>query len=386
MGGNMLTRKKLRATRHYLFIAIVCYIFRILGKIQNKDRILVIDFHAIGDTVTLIPFIRNLKNNINNMGIDVVSRSSNKDIYGRLSCVENVICFDEVINRKNKNIIIRPINKLKYYWHLIKFSYKYLYGRYSAVFVPRWDIDLASSADLAKMSGAHVRIGFSESVTTEKAIVNLGRDKYFTDIYNCRADCLESDKYLNLLEQVGMTVSETRIELPFNRVTCLKGVNLSVPYAVLALDTSSKTKDWDTLNYIKIAKWLNKIGLMVILAGTNKEYEHIFTQNSGGLQFRSVVGKTSIGEVIDVIGCCSVYVGGDTGLSHIAGAVGVGGVVINGFAKYGSACHPNSPVRFRPQSSLIKVLQPKTGSGANRVNVEEVIEELSRILNIKDNL
>lgn len=371
-------RKRTGARLHFLFISACCSAFRILKKERNECRVLVIDFFAIGDAVTITPFIRNLKLNLSDRKIDVISSKLSKDVYLACEYVDEVLVFNEKMNRENKNPIIRPLNKIKYYFKMLRFCYNELFGKYDLAFVPRWDCDDERSADLMKLSGAVTRIGFSEKVTKLKVEANVGRDKYFTSTYSCRADCLESDKYLTLLEQAGYKIYDRSVKLPFRYLNSFKGIDLSMPYAVLALDTGNKERDWDTINFVKISEYLVYKNIKPILLGVNSVYDVKF-KNAGGKGV-SLIGRTSVSDTFDIIGNCKIYIGGDTGLSHIAGAVGACGIVINGRPRGGDPCHPSSPERFRPQSEFIRVLQPKKGSGVNSVLVEDVIEEIDRIL------
>lgn len=371
-------RRSMGAKLHYLLICLLTMFCSFIKINQGQNKILVIDFFVIGDAVTVTPFIKNLKMNLQNTKIDVLcSGGGTQDVYKKCEYIDKIIIFNEKINRENKEALTRLKNKIKYYKKLVMFCYKSLNGKYNTVFVPRWDYDDERSADIAKLSGATQRVGFSESTTKDKAYINLGRDSFFTQVYSCRPDCLESDKYLNLLEQAGFTIYDTSIKLPFNHITSFKGVDLSIPYAVLALETSNEEKDWNIKNFAYISKYLKDKGIEPVLLGIKQSSEELFKKFGGkGI---SLIGNTSISETFDIIGSSEFYLGGDTGLSHIAGAVGTCGIVINGYPKDGDPCHPRSPERFRPQSKLIKVLQPKKGSGVNLVLVEDVIEEIDKI-------
>lgn len=266
------------------------------------------------------------------------------------------------------------------YKKVVLFAYEYLVNNYKMVFVPRWDIDFELSADLVKLSRAPIRIGFSEKVTEDKKYHNMLRDKYFSSVFFCRADCLESEKYLNLLEQMKLTVYDRDVKLPYKNIKEYRGVRLDKPYAALAIDTSSEYKDWNIANYVIVANWLYTQGITTVLLGTNSFYNEKFKLYANGLQYVSLVGETSVRDTFDIIGSSCLYIGGDTGLSHIAGAVGAKGIVVNGWDRNGDPKNSRSPVRFRPKSDLIKVIQPKNGSGVNQVTPNEVIELIKTII------
>lgn len=278
-------RRSIGALLRYLFISLIAYFLNIFRINQKWNQILVIDLFAIGDAVTITPFIKNLKMNLQNTKIDVICSQLTSDVYAQSKYTDKIIVLDKKQAKKTKNIIVKIINEIKYYRKIAFFCYKNLNKTYSAVFVPRWDFDDERSADIAKLSGAPKRVGFSENTTLWKSFINIGRNRYFTHVYSCRPDCLESEKYLSLLEQVGYKIFDRTVRLPFEHITVFNGIDLGKPYAVLALDTSSRERDWDIENFVKISKYLNNKGISSILLGTNKVYEQKFKNLGGARSF-----------------------------------------------------------------------------------------------------
>lgn len=74
-----------------------------------------------------------------------------------------------------------------------------------------------------------------------------------------------------------------------------------------------------------------------------------------------VLSGVMLREVCAVLERCEVFIGNDSGGAHLAAAVGCCTVVISRHPRDGNPNHFNSPVRFAPQSSQVKVLQPATG-------------------------
>jgi ADP-heptose:LPS heptosyltransferase len=50
----------------------------------------------------------------------------------------------------------------------------------------------------------------------------------------------------------------------------------------------------------------------------------------------------------------------DSGIAHIAGALGIPTVVLSPFPSSCAEEHPNSPTRFRPCGPRVRVLQPES--------------------------
>lgn len=300
-------------------------------QVAGDKSVLVIDLSLIGDSVMATPVIKNLKYNKDIVStVDVLCFDIGKEIFLKCEGINNILILKRKKKSKNKviNQLMRSFWKIKYYLYVINFAYHNLLNKYSAIIVPKWNEDGEVSAELAFLSNAPIRIGFSEKVYEEKSIGNIGRDRYFTKIFLCKADCHESDKFLNLLEQAGYKIYDEKISLPYNKINEYKGISLEQPYAVLALDTTALDKEWSIENFVMIGKWLVKNNIMPVLLGTKVEYAEKFKVMMRDLPYKSLVGKTSIADTFDIIGSCTVYIGCDTGLSHIAGAVGAKGVVL----------------------------------------------------------
>jgi ADP-heptose:LPS heptosyltransferase len=107
----------------------------------------------------------------------------------------------------------------------------------------------------------------------------------------------------------------------------------------------------------------------------------------------SLVADKSVRQAAAVIEDCELFLGVDSGLAHIAAAVGTYAVVLSPHPRGGDPEHDNSPVRFRPYSQRAVVVQPQsavppctTGCDAIQphcilgVGTGDVIEACDRVL------
>lgn len=327
-------RAYIKSNISFAFFALAKFAIKNLRIRKTKDqdgRALLIDLSLIGDNVMAFPLVDNLLCNKDKISyVDVLCFNIGKEIFKNCKNVNKILILRRKTKIKNKVLyqLVRPLLKLLYCLYIIKFAYSNLINRYNVVVVPKWHEDGEMSAELAFLTDAKFRIGFSENVYQEKSIDNMGRDRFFSNTFLCKAECHESDKFLNLLEQAGFKIYNTNIVLSYKKIQNYKGISLEQPYAVLAMDTTSEDKEWAVENFAEVAKWLNAKGLMPILLGTKVEYAEQFKKLMGDISFISLVGKTSISDTFDIIGNSSMYIGGDTGLSHIAGAVGARGIVL----------------------------------------------------------
>jgi ADP-heptose:LPS heptosyltransferase len=76
-----------------------------------------------------------------------------------------------------------------------------------------------------------------------------------------------------------------------------------------------------------------------------------------------LVGKTTLRQAAAVLEHCTLFIGNDSGLKHLAAAAGIPVVEISGFRKGGDPNHPNSPSRFHAWGVPHRVAQPLPGPG-----------------------
>jgi heptosyltransferase-2 len=98
------------------------------------------------------------------------------------------------------------------------------------------------------------------------------------------------------------------------------------------------SKRWPGGHYAELARKLIKAGLQVVLLGSHKDKDvtgEIAQLAPGALD---LAGKTTLEDVVDIIASAKLAVTNDSGLMHVAAAVGVPTIAI-----YGSTSPSNTP-------------------------------------------
>lgn len=390
--------KKIKAILIFAFwklVACFCHLCGLYGARGNN--ILVVDIQAIGDAVMVSPIFKNIKSQLpDGCKLDIVCSSFQKPIYERFQQIDNIYTiqsFEEYYLKHRKLFLGRDFYKVQYSFYVGRYAIHYLANKYSTVIEPRWEEDTVFTSILVMMTGASNRYGYSEKVNKNKARRNFWRDKYFTKCYMHVAACSETKKYLDLIGYIGYKVEHCEIKLKYN---CNKDYsNLWGKYVVLALDTTDNRKEWDCDNFVNVAKCIIDKGFSVVLLGVKAQYGSYVSSKVSSNKCVNYVGKTSLSEAIDIIGNSSCYIGCDTGLSHIAGAVDVNGVVIFPSSKLENPESVSSVTRMRPSGKII-VIQPELplypcktdciskgkAHCINEIKPEEVIMVIEHLLKI----
>ena len=159
------------------------------------QKILVMRYRFIGDTVLTVPFLRNLRAAYPHAQIDLMLEPFSGQVIEGCPYVDRVIPFElRTIHRYSKNTERGKIAGNLYYWNLIRKE------GYDAVFVLKRSL---SSALLVWAAGIPRRIGFA----TE------GRRMFLTDPVVYRQDQHEVENFLDCLRTIEVPVGSTHLEL-----------------------------------------------------------------------------------------------------------------------------------------------------------------------------
>lgn len=340
---------------------------RNLKRVQDMPlSILVIRLDEIGDMVMMSPFLRELRRNYPSAYITLVVNPIVYNMVELCPYVDNVLCFS------------RGEGRLFFYlnlWRIFLFSHRYFRNEnYDLAFVPRFDADYPYGAGiLAFCSRAKKRIGYSESVLSHKRVSDRRYDGFYTNSLSPKAAVVfhEVERNLDILRYMGADVIDDTLEMWFNdndqaraqaRLPSLEDGDVRI---ALSISAGSPKREWPVENFIELIKLIarfKKIEWIIVGAGERavassrkieKECPYVI----------NLVNQNSLRETAAVINLCAMYLGGDTGLMHIAAALGKPGIVISCHPLGADEDHANSPQRFGPWKSSMQIMRPKALHG-----------------------
>jgi len=114
------------------------------------------------------------------------------------------------------------------------------------------------------------------------------------------------------------------------------------PFVVLQIDAMYRYKAWHAAGWTELIAWLRALGYGVVLSGGTQathDADVAAVQQGAGPDVVDLVGRVSLAELATVIGRAALYIGVDTGVSHIAAATGTPMVVVFG---------PSNPIAWGP--------------------------------------
>lgn len=325
----------------------------------GRERILVLRLDEIGDNILSSAFLRELRRNFPVAWITLVVRDSAYNIMELCPHVNEVLHFPSWKNSVPLAIRI-PV--------FVKFCNEHLWKHhYTKCFCPRWDVDIQFSLMLGFLSGAQRRIGYSETVTNQKAVKDRGWDAALTDVIVTPPYVVhEVEKNLYLLRLLGYAAENDSLELWLgNRDIArakelLAGKPADRRLIAVTIGSREKYKSYPPELMAEAFNMLAAKGFCFTLLGGPEDRgtgEDIISNLPDGTAL-NLAGKTSLRESCAVISQASLLIGNDTGLTHAAAALSKPIVELISHPLNAPVFTLSSYARFFPWKARCVVLRP----------------------------
>ncbi|HEV2830166.1 MAG TPA: glycosyltransferase family 9 protein [Pyrinomonadaceae bacterium] len=281
---------------------------------QAVERVLVVRLRSIGDTVLATPSLFALKRFLPQLRLDILLEDWVAPVLSGFPHVDNVITLE----RKSTASRARVARQLRA-------------NRYDVVY----NLHGGTTATLlTRASGAKHRVGYStyqyarlHNELSPASSVLWGRDKTHS-----------VEQQLALLGWTGVPVSDrpaTKLavtnEAAANISARLEAAGLrDQPFAVIHPAAAFATKQWAADKFGRVAEHLMGQGLPAIAIITPTEKPIIDEMNSHAATPAQAFMDLSLPEITALLARARLFIGNDSGIAHIAAAVGAPSVVIFG--------------------------------------------------------
>jgi lipopolysaccharide heptosyltransferase II len=253
--------------------------------------------------------------------------------------------------------------------------------RYDAVFVPDRS---PLSALLARATAAPLRIGLDSG----------GRGRLHTVRVPAGETKHEAEIYLDLARAIGVSPFDARPVYEVsdsNRDVARRELGARTGTLRVAIHPGGGVnpgmrlteKRWPARRFGQLAAYVvDRWGAeVVVLGGPDDRDLAASVEESARTELRNVAGRLSLGQTAAAIADCDVYVGNDTGVSHLATAVKTPVVMIFGPTdprRYGPV--PGTGRAVSPSIAAVDRLADARGSRAiEEVSVEQVLDAMEDV-------
>ena len=147
----------------------------------------------------------------------------------------------------------------------------------------------------------------------------------------------------------------------------LSGVRVGGRFAAVHPGSGGRRKQWAAERFVEAAGRLGRPGVWLLGPA---EREDAALRGAGG-QMAAVGECLPLRVLAGVLARCDVYVGNDSGVSHLAAAVGAATVAVFG---------PTDPASWAPRGQRVAVVGGPGRGGLEAVGVAEVLEAVGRLV------
>jgi len=296
-------------------------------------HILIIKLTMLGDTVLLEPSVRALRMRYPSSKIFFLCSPVNEAVVRNWDFIDEVIVFDFKI------FATRP-------WRILSFVKKYLLRTHRFEVAVDYEQWFRITPILAFLSGSRITAGFKTA--------GQARDFLFDKKILHTRDSHEIKSFAELTSAVfGFEINDTALQLDIplssrrksQEILEKSGIQPGEKYAVIHPGCGSNgiLREWPRQGYASVADYIaSRYSLKIVLTGSAEDKD---TTRSVSVLMKApsidISGRTDFLILADIIRRAVLIVCGNTGVVHIASAVGTPSVVIHG---------PTSHLKWGPLS------------------------------------
>lgn len=302
------------------------------------NKILIVRTDRIGDVILSLPLARSIKNAFPESGITFLLRDYTKRLALGNPYIDKVLTLAEKENKPLLRQNIRTLSKEKYNTCLVVY--------------PTFLVAL-----ILFLSRIPNRIGsgyrWYSFLFTHK-------------IYEHRKDAKkhELEYNFNLLKTLGITETPAQGKVDFNlsqdhtgetKINSLFAENLidsGKQIVIIHPGSGGSSVDLPFEKYRELLKEISKLDVEIFFTGNSGEFEYCKSLSSG-FKSHNLAGRLDLGDLISLIGRCTVFISNSTGPLHIAAALGK---FVVGFYPRIPAC---SQKRWGPYTDKKAVFEPE---------------------------
>ncbi|MFA6051237.1 MAG: putative lipopolysaccharide heptosyltransferase III [Methylobacter sp.] len=319
-------------------------------SLQPKPtKILVIAMRYLGDVLLTTPLLHSLRRAYPDAQLDIL-------VYGNtVSMLEGNPDISHIITTPN-----RP--KLLDYWQLFKQLFR------------RYDLAIATQAGdrpfLYTLLAAPLRIAAVPPKNTKgwwkrffvQRWTEFDDENTHTVLQHLKLlDLINVPQCFSVVPPQTSNVRQLIERFPF--------LSENTGYAVLHPYPQWAYKQWTVEGWVEIGLYLKKLGLKLVLSGGPGQQEIDYVAN---IQRQlpddtiNLAGQVSLAQLAYIIARAKLYIGPDTGITHLAAATGIPVITLYG---------PTNPVKWAPwPSGFNQNINPFHKTGSQHVNNVSLIQ------------
>lgn len=342
-----------------------------IEALKNSKKILVRGTNWIGDAVMTLPAIASIRKTFPSAEVQVLAKPWVAEVYKLSPDVDRIFLFKEPGEHQG------IAGKLKLASELKKENFDLAIYLQNAI----------EAAILGWLARIPLRAGYDSDCRGFLLTHPVRRTKEIKQVY-------QVDYYLNMVKSLGCEQASRDVTLSASKIKdisdrCLEERGLSGVPVLIGLAPGAMygpAKRWFPERFGAVAKKLTETFVSrAIIFGSKGDMEVAQTvQDAIGGTAINIAGRTDLSEAIALISRCSIFITNDSGLMHVAGALGVPTLAIYGSTNPVTTPPPGKKsviVRKEvPCSPCLKQVCPTDFRCMEEISVDEVYETAKAML------
>lgn len=278
------------------------------------EKILVVRYRFIGDTLLTIPFLRNLRAAYPDAQIDMLVAPKSGEVIENCPYIDNFIYFDTTRKHRYENVE----ESKKTFFSYVKLLKSV---KYDKAYVLKRSL---SSAFLVFLAGIKQRVGFD---TEKRGFLLTKKVKYDKNKH-------ESECFLDVLRADNIEVKDSYMEnwvpesasMKINSMFEFYGIE-NKPKVIVHATATNDGKTWALDKFAKVVEYLsNEKKIQVLYVGTDFDKETYIKMEGlikEDLKIKPInlCGELSLQESLALIDKVDLLIGNDSGNLHMASSV-----------------------------------------------------------------
>ncbi len=309
---------------------------------QALRRSLILQPGAIGDCILTLPLAQFMKNVLTLGGIDIVGHTDYTSVLPDRTCIDGIRSIDSLdlhrLFMKADSFDLPDGDPLIYAFEGYSWVVTFL-GEEGSDFEQNliYTANCSQGAEIVTMQfsppkeqNLHLTEFYIRQFIAQIGLPTKHKD-YRRDQILIKA--MESDRAQGqrLLKRVG--------------------VDFSKKVVVIHPGSGSLKKCWHLDNFLSIGRQASSKNMEVVFLLGPAETERLEPRMSQICEIGSCLSNLSLNEVIGILSCADYYIGNDSGITHLAGGLGVNTIAVFG---------PTNPKVYSPVGPSVKVLIDKS--------------------------
>jgi ADP-heptose:LPS heptosyltransferase len=316
----------------------------LLNVNRKPHRTLVLFPGSLGDTICALPALEALARTANE-GVVIAARGEAFELCTAFSFIESVVSLEGQL--------------------------------FSQLFLDFQQIEKATRDFFLSFSDVVSWYGHAQRKVVENLLLLSREHLRSFPFFTGQEDCHAVWYYLQCVKEAPLRCPSLRLPqsvIQWQELFWRQHWESSSQILLIHPGSGGKKKRWQSEGFRQVAQWWRqrkKDGHALILLGPAEEHE--------AKEWRAVgetVTKLSLVQIAALLSRAELYLGNDSGVSHLAGAMGARGIVLFG---------PTEPQKWRPLGGSLSVMQNTAyrnvfpsiqGISVEEISVEEVIAGL----------